>query len=74
MCLFTLPCAVRRSGLTPEQFRSQYESRNRPVLLTDGAADWPALTKWDQGYLAAALAGRPVSVWLWRGSALRPFD
>lgn len=52
--------ACRRTGLTPEQFRSQFESRNRPVLLTDGAADWPALTKWDQGYLAAALAGRPV--------------
>ena len=48
--------------MTPDQFKAEYESRNRPVLLTDAAADWPALHKWTQDYLAAALAGRPVGV------------
>jgi hypothetical protein len=62
-CCFCCCCCVpcRRSGLSPQAFRSQYETRNRPVLLTDGAADWPALAKWSQDYLAAAFAGRPVS-------------
>lgn len=51
----------RRSGLTAAEFRATYEAANRPVVLTDGAAGWPALTKWAQpGYLAAAFAGRPV--------------
>lgn len=56
-----LPLACcRRSGLTREQFRQQYEAPNVPVVLTDAMASWPALRKWDRAYLAAALAGRPV--------------
>ncbi|WIA16759.1 hypothetical protein OEZ85_013410 [Tetradesmus obliquus] len=61
----------RRAGLTPEQFRAQYEAANRPVVLTDAMDDWPALTKWSRQYLTAALAGRPVIVgnMPWRFSA-----
>jgi hypothetical protein len=53
-------CCCRRSGLTPEAFRQQYEAANCPVVLTDAMGDWPALAKWDRQYLTAALAGRPV--------------
>jgi hypothetical protein len=53
-------CCCRRSGLTPEAFRQQYEAANRPVVLTDAMGDWSALAKWDRQYLTAALAGRPV--------------
>ena len=31
-----------------EQFRSDYEVPNRPVLLTDAAKDWPALHRWNE--------------------------
>lgn len=51
----------RRTGLTPEQFRQQYELQNRPVVMTDKMTDWPAIDKWNRHYVAAALAGRPVS-------------
>eukprot|EP00879_Flechtneria_rotunda_P024439 GHRR01025909.1.p1 GENE.GHRR01025909.1~~GHRR01025909.1.p1 ORF type:complete len:263 (+),score=55.50 GHRR01025909.1:176-964(+) len=50
----------RRSALSAAEFKEQYESQSRPVILTDAISDWPALEKWDRNYLAAALAGRPV--------------
>eukprot|EP00879_Flechtneria_rotunda_P033329 GHRR01036900.1.p1 GENE.GHRR01036900.1~~GHRR01036900.1.p1 ORF type:complete len:308 (+),score=57.43 GHRR01036900.1:176-1099(+) len=52
----------RRSALSAAEFKEQYESQSRPVILTDAISDWPALEKWDRNYLAAALAGRPVIV------------
>eukprot|EP00878_Enallax_costatus_P037589 GHUV01042470.1.p1 GENE.GHUV01042470.1~~GHUV01042470.1.p1 ORF type:complete len:208 (+),score=47.38 GHUV01042470.1:256-879(+) len=55
----------RRSGLTPDQFRQQYELPNRPVVMTDKMTNWPAMGKWNRHYLAAALAGRPVGIFAW---------
>ncbi|GLC43738.1 hypothetical protein PLESTB_000903100 [Pleodorina starrii] len=52
----------RRSGLTPEQFRSEYEIPNRPVILTDVMSTWPAMTKWNREYLAQMFGGREVIV------------
>ncbi len=36
----------RRSGLTVDQFISQYERPMRPVILTDIVHTWPAATEW----------------------------
>ncbi|MDX1683757.1 MAG: cupin-like domain-containing protein [Saprospiraceae bacterium] len=43
----------RRSGLGPEEFKKEYLSRKRPVVLTDFAKDWPATEKWTFDFLRA---------------------
>jgi len=60
----------RRSGLTVEEFRDQYERPNRPVILTDLVASWPASKKWNRQYLQQALHGCSVMV----GDAPLSFD
>ncbi len=50
----------RRAGLSVRDFREQFEAPNLPVVLTDGARDWPALKKWDAEYLAKAFEGKDV--------------
>lgn len=52
----------RRSGMTLQQFREQYELPNRPVILTDVVTRWPAMRKWTPEYLAAAFQGQDVIV------------
>jgi hypothetical protein len=59
----------RRAGLTPAQFRDEYERLNRPVILTDVVPTWPAYRKWSRAYLAKALGDAPVFV----GNAPLPF-
>ncbi|CAN0160260.1 unnamed protein product, partial [Hapterophycus canaliculatus] len=44
----------RRAGLSPEEFRRLYEEPNKPVVLTDAAASWPAIKKWTRRQLSAA--------------------
>ncbi len=41
----------RRSSLTREEFAEEYLKPKRPVVLTDLAADWPAIRKWTFDYL-----------------------
>jgi hypothetical protein len=48
------------AGLTWQEFHTRYELTNQPVVLTDGAAKWPALHKWSMEYLRAAYGQRPV--------------
>ena len=50
----------RRSGLGAEEFLERYYAVNRPVILKDEMADWPALTRWTPEYLKAAVGTRPV--------------
>lgn len=52
--------ARRRRGLSAAEFRAQYEARNRPVVLEDGAASWPALRKWSMAHLQAAFGQQRV--------------
>lgn len=52
----------RRSGLTLEEFRAQYERPNRPVILTDVVGRWPAMKRWSRGYLQKAFKGKQVIV------------
>ena len=60
----------RRSGLGVAEFRERYEVPNRPVILTDVVAAWPASRKWDRAYLSRAFSGRSVLV----GDAPMAFD
>ena len=41
----------RRSGLTREEFIENYLKPKKPVVFTDLAKDWPAMTKWTPEFL-----------------------
>eukprot|EP00904_Undaria_pinnatifida_P004790 jgi/Undpi1/1440/HiC_scaffold_11.g04831.m1 len=47
----------RRKGLSPTNFRKLYEEPNKPVVLTDAAASWPALREWTRDKLLMAHGG-----------------
>ena len=36
----------KRSGLTPEEFKTEFLDTNKPVVFTDLVKDWPATEKW----------------------------
>lgn len=40
----------RRSRLSLEDFIQEYEQPGKPVIITDGANHWPAMTKWSTEY------------------------
>ncbi len=50
----------RCSGLSGEAFLERYYAANRPVILTEEMATWPALTRWTPDYLKAAIGDRIV--------------
>ena len=52
----------RRSGLSVEEFKEQYERPNRPVILTDVVSKWPATKKWTREYLRKAFKNGSVLV------------
>ena len=52
----------RRAGLSGEQFVTEYYAANRPVVLTDITANWPAMRSWTPEYLKQAVGGELVEV------------
>ena len=47
-------------AVTTQVFLTEYEARNRPLLVTGAAADWPALrgaNRWTPAYLRRVAAG-----------------
>lgn len=42
---------VRKKGISVEEFVSNFEEPNKPVLLEGCMDDWAALQKWDRDYL-----------------------
>lgn len=38
----------RRSGLTVEEFITEYFIPNKPVVLTDVVTEWPAYKNWNK--------------------------
>jgi len=50
----------RRSGLGAEEFLERYYAVNRPVILTDEMAGWPALVRWTPDHLKTAIGARPI--------------
>ncbi len=58
----------RRDRLTRAQFRDEYYSTNRPVIITGMMNDWPALRKWNLDYFAEKFGDREIEVQLGRNS------
>ncbi|KAL5203553.1 hypothetical protein ABZP36_008424 [Zizania latifolia] len=52
----------RRRGLSVEQFISEFEEPNRPVLLEGCLESWPAMQKWTRKHLLKASAGKKFAV------------
>lgn len=52
----------RRSGLSPVSFRETYELPGQPVIISDGAAAWPAKDRWTRSYLLKAFHTKQVVV------------
>lgn len=40
----------RRSNLTKQEFKQEYLAKNKPVVITDMAVDWPGLHKWSWSF------------------------
>lgn len=53
----TVP-TINRSELTTEQFLSQYEESNTPLLIKGASSTWPALKKWNIDYLIEITRGK----------------
>lgn len=60
----------RRSNLTLDAFRTEYEDLNVPVIITDVVQNWEAYRSWSTGYLRRAFEGSSVIV----GDAPMAFD
>lgn len=58
----------RRAGLTREEFLERFYGANRPVVITDLAADWPARQRWTADYLDSVLGDEVVEVMTGRES------
>lgn len=58
----------RRGGLTQEELWRDYFLANRPVILTDIANDWPALTKWTPDFFKHKYGDVEVEVQYGRGA------
>lgn len=59
---FSRPCTIKRveaSKLSVDDFVSQYEVANIPVIITGLVTTWPAFKKWDWEYLAARAGNKP---------------
>ncbi|EAY81379.1 hypothetical protein OsI_36550 [Oryza sativa Indica Group] len=52
----------RRRGMSVEQFVSEFEEPNRPVLLEGCLESWPALQKWTREHLLKVSAGKEFAV------------
>lgn len=52
----------RRHGLTPEEFRREYQRPRRPVILSGLTDDWPALREWSFASLRARVGAIEVPI------------
>lgn len=52
----------RRSGVAPAEFVDRYYFGSRPVILTDIAEDWPALTRWTPQHFAERYGTAQIEV------------
>lgn len=51
----------RRRGLSVAEFRREYADRNRPVVIEDALAGWPALRKWSPAFFADRYPDKEVT-------------
>lgn len=53
---------VRKRGISVEEFISNFEEPNKPVLLEGCLENWPAMEKWDREYLVEVCSDARFSV------------
>lgn len=53
----------RVARLSYEELEERYLSRHVPVILTDFARDWPAMTRWTPAFFRERYASYPVDVY-----------
>lgn len=58
----------RRSAMSSETFYRDYCAQNRPVILTDAVADWPAVNRWTPEYLKERCGDQTVQIQARRSS------
>lgn len=51
----------RVSGLSSEAFHRDYYALNRPVIITDVASQWPAVSKWNLDFLSEHFGGAAIT-------------
>jgi hypothetical protein len=51
----------RLSGVTAEEFHHRFYALNRPVILTDVVAGWPACSKWSLQFLREQFGSQSVA-------------
>jgi hypothetical protein len=57
----------RRSGLSVADFDRLYREPQRPVVITDGVAEWPALSQWTFDHFKQVHGAHLVTVYFARG-------
>lgn len=65
------PDIERRTGLTLEEFETEYRKQGRPVVLEGFAADWPSVHHWTFDSLAERCGSVPVVVDSYNSKAAR---
>ncbi|KAL7133646.1 hypothetical protein ABFS83_12G156200 [Erythranthe nasuta] len=53
---------VRKRGISVDEFVSNFEEHNKPVLLEGCLENWPAMQKWDREYLIEVCGDARFSV------------
>jgi hypothetical protein len=61
----------RRRNLGGDQFLEAFYAANRPVLIEDFAASWPAVARWSPAYLRERLGDEQVEIMAGRESDVR---
>jgi hypothetical protein len=66
------PEVDRRSRLSLEQFKCEYRSRGRPVVITDAIEDWKARSRWTFDYFKSRYGGSEVTVYGYEDGEYQP--
>jgi histone arginine demethylase JMJD6 len=61
-CASSLTGIERRSGVSTQEFMDKYLYPWQPVVLTDAAAEWPALTRWTLDFFREQFGDRSIRV------------
>src|SRR5581483_7185381 len=59
----TLTPVTKLESITPEDFKQNYYTPMKPLVITDMDKEWPAYTKWNWDYFKAAVGNTEVGVY-----------
>lgn len=63
----------RCSRLDPDEFFENYYFKNKPVIMTDAAADWPAFQRWGLDYFREKFGDEQVEMQVNRSTSSKYF-